>query len=111
MIGAMIGPALLGLGLLVGLLVLLPARRLQSAGFTPRLIGTYALVVWLGALLVAARPGPAGFLVPIVLVAYLAPFVTAPDRMGRVLRRGGRDRESGTPPREVTPDDDEPNGE
>ena len=88
-------PWLLALGLVVGLLVLLPARRLQLAGLAPRTIGLLALTLWALAMLVALSPGGARVLIPILLVAYLAPFVAAPDRIARVLRRGGG---AGRPP-------------
>lgn len=82
-------PWLLALGLILGLLVLLPARRLQLAGLAPRTIGLFAMIMWALAMFVAVSPGGARILVPILLLAYLAPFVAAPDRMARVLRRGG----------------------
>jgi hypothetical protein len=100
-------PWLLALGLVLGLLVLLPARRLQLAGLAPRTIGLFALTLWALAMVVAISPGGARILVPIVLVAYLAPFVAAPDRVGRILRRGGgpgAGRVGGPPPmKNVTP--------
>src|ERR671910_2126359 len=94
-------PWLLALGLVLGLLVLLPARRLQLAGLAPRTIGLLALTLWALAMLVAIRPGATRVLIPILLLAYLAPFVAAPDRVGRFLGRGGG---SGRPPiKNVTP--------
>lgn len=106
-------PWLLALGLVLGLLVLLPARRLQLAGLAPRTIGLFSITLWALAMLVAVSPGGARVLVPILLVAYLAPFVAAPDRMARVLRRGGHGtpgggggRLGGRPPmKNVTPPD------
>jgi hypothetical protein len=110
-------PWLLALGLVLGLLVLIPARRLQLAGVAPRTIGLLALVLWSLAMLVAIRPGATRVLVPILLVAYLAPFVAAPDRVGRVLGRGGGRGRGGPagpggqgldrrpPPKNVTPPD------
>jgi hypothetical protein len=60
-------------------------------------------------MLVAVSPGGARILVPILLVAYLAPFVAAPDRVGRILRRGGgpdAGSVGGRPPmKNVTPPD------
>jgi hypothetical protein len=101
---------LLAVVLVVGLLVLLPARRLQLAGLTGRAIGAYAVSLWLAGVLLAVRPVGARFLVPIVLLAYIAPFVAAPEVVGRVLRRG-RPRDppvdSSRPPmKNVTPPDD-----
>ena len=57
-------PWLLALGLVLALLVLLPASRLQLAGLSPRVIGLYALCLWLLAMLVAIRPVAARFLDP-----------------------------------------------
>ena len=103
----MLPPWLLALGLVLGLLVLLPARRLQLAGLAPRTIGLLALTLWALAMLVAISPGGARVLIPILLVAYLTPFVAAPDRVGRILRRGGGSGGpsggSGRPMKNVTP--------
>ena len=98
-------PWLLALGLVLGLLVLLPARRLQLAGLSPRTIGLLAVTLWALAMLVAVSRGGARVLVPILLLAYLAPFVAAPDRLGRVLRRGGRPPDERPPMKNVTPPD------
>ena len=87
-------PGILLVALLIALIVLVPARRLQLAGVSSRTIGLYALGLWALATLVAIRPGATRILVPILLVAYLAPFVAAPDAVARFLRRGrgGTDR-------------------
>ena len=98
-------PWLLALGLILGLLVLIPARRLQLAGVAPRTIGLLALVLWSLAMLVAISPGATRVLVPILLLAYLAPFVAAPDRVGRILGRGGRPPDPRPPMKNVTPPD------
>ena len=99
-----LSPLVLGLGLAIGLLVLLPARRLQLAGWSGRSIGLYALALWLGAMLVATWPG-ARLLVPILLVAFLAPFIAGPVRVRQVLRRGGRGDPPRPPVKDVTPPD------
>ena len=75
-------PWLIALGLVVALLVLLPARRLRVAGIAPGWVGLYALVLWILAMSLAIRPVGARVLVPFLLVLYLAPFVAAPDRVG-----------------------------
>ncbi len=84
-------PALLAVVLLLGFLVLIPARRLQLAGLSSRFIGTYAAGLWALGFLLAFRPVMLRFLVPILLIAYIAPFVVAPGRIARVVRfrRGG----------------------
>ena len=107
-------PAILAVGLVLALLVLIPARRLQMAGLASRTIGLYAFGMWLLALLLAVRPGATRFLIPILLVAYIAPFVAAPDAVARFLRRGrgggpgagGRLGPDRPPMKDVTPPDD-----
>jgi hypothetical protein len=100
-------PALLAIGIVIALVVLLPARRLHLAGFSREVITVYALGVWALAMVLAIRPVLIRFLVPIVVVLYLAPFVTAPGRMSAIVRRGRGPR--GDPPRppmkNVTPPD------
>jgi hypothetical protein len=84
-----IPPLVIGLALLVALVALPPARRLQLAGLEPRLIGSYTTLLWIGGMLVVLAPGATRWLVPILLIAWLGPFVVAPERLGRVMRRGG----------------------
>jgi hypothetical protein len=96
-------PWLLALALVIGLLVLIPSRRLQLSGVSARMIGLYALAVWIVAMTIAVRPAGARILVPFLLVAYLAPFVAAPDQVRRVLRRGGRPPGDAPPIKNVTP--------
>lgn len=102
--------SLLALSLVLGLLVLLPARRLQLAGLSGRAIGLYAITLWLTGFVLAVRPIGAKFLIPIALLAYIAPFVAAPEVVGRVLRRGRPRDPPAEPPRppikNVTPPDD-----
>ena len=102
-------PFPIALGLVIALLVLLPARRLQLAGFRARWIAAYAVVTWGLGFFLALRPFAARFLVPILVLLYIAPFVVAPERMTRVTRRirsGGRDDEGRPPPmKNVTPPD------
>lgn len=98
-------PWLLAVALLIALLVLIPARRLQLSGFSSRVIGLYALVLWGLAMVLAIRPTGARILVPFLLVAYLAPFVAGPDAVRRVFRRPPPG--DGRPPmKDVTPPDE-----
>ena len=107
-------PWLLALGLILGVLVLFPSRRLQLAGLSSRVIGLYAVSLWLMGLFLAVRPIGARFLIPIALLAYIAPFVAAPEVVGRVVRRGRPRDPPLDPPRppmkNVTPPDDPPAG-
>lgn len=83
-------PWLLGIALLIGLLVLLPARRLVAGGIRARTAGWYALALWLLGMALAIRPVGTRYLVPILLVAYLGPFVAAPEQWQRLRTRTGR---------------------
>jgi len=98
-------PWLLALGLVIGLLVLIPARRLQLAGLTSRTIGLYALSLWILAMVVAIAPTATRVVIPILLVAYIAPFVVAPEAIGRIARRGPPP-DPPRPLKDVTPPDD-----
>ena len=101
-------PFPIALGLVIALLVLLPARRLQLAGLRARWIAGYAVVTWGLGFFLALRPFAARFLVPILVLLYIAPFIVAPERMTRVTRRirsGGRDDEARPPTKNVTPPD------
>jgi hypothetical protein len=101
-------PWLIGVALLLGLVVLLPARRLQLGGLSSRSIGLYAIALWALGFLLIFRPGFIRFLLPILLIAYLAPFVAGPDRIARVSRigrRGGRGDPPPPPMKNVTPPD------
>lgn len=85
----MASPALLAIALVLFLLLLAPTGRLQRAGWPPRALGAY-LIVMLGlSLLVAYLPGPTRFLVPILVVGFLAPFVAGRAGIER-WRRPGR---------------------
>lgn len=68
-------PSLLAIVLITGLLVLLPTRRLHLSGRSQGLVTAYFLVLWSAASLAAWAPGPLRLIVPIVVIAWLAPFV------------------------------------
>lgn len=83
----------------VGLLALLPTRRLFLAGWGPRALFAYLVtIVGLGLLAIEARSA-ARYVVPILVLAYLAPFVTPPPLIARLLGPGARR----PPPKDVTP--------
>jgi hypothetical protein len=75
-----LSPALLALALILFVVLLAPAGRLRRSGWPAQAAATYLVVMILLGLLVAELPGPARFLVPILVLAYLAPFVA--DRIG-----------------------------
>lgn len=109
----MANPALLALLLVLALLALLPARRLHLAGWSGRAVLAYYLGLLALALAAVELRGLARFLVPILIVAYLAPFVTVDGGLGRLLgTRRTPEFERRPPPKNVTPptalfDDDE----
>jgi hypothetical protein len=96
-------PVILALALVIGLLVLIPARRLQAAGFSGGAIGTYVVILWALGMAAAVQPIASRFLVPILIIAYLAPFVAAPEAVRRIVGRGGRRDARQRPMKNVTP--------
>jgi len=74
-------------------LALLPVWRLNVAGWSPRSLFTAWIAYVLLGLVVVAFPGTTRFLLPILVLAVVAPFVAGPERLARVL--GGRSRRSG----------------
>lgn len=100
-------PWLIALALVLGLIVLVPSRRLQLAGFSGRVIGSYALLLWAFGMLAAMGPGGTRALIPMLLIAYVAPFIAAPDTLARVMRQRRPGGGPHHPPlKDVTPRDD-----
>ena len=100
-------PWLIALVLLCFVLAASPTRRLFQAGIRPGWLWIYVLLlVVLGVGAVAVR-GPGRFLIPFLVVLYVAPLVVAPATVARWLRRGRRPpRNVGSGPgRDVGPDD------
>jgi hypothetical protein len=95
---------LVTLVVVLAILVAIPTRRLYLAGWRGWPLLTYFAFVFLLAILVAEVRGPARFLVPILVVAYLGPFVTARDGVARLLGRGPDHPDR--PMKDVTPPDD-----
>jgi len=99
MIAAM-NPGLILLLLVACVVALMPVWRLHQAGWPS---GTL-LWIWIGyvaAIFIAVRiPGPARFLLPVIILAFVAPFVAGPERLSRVLHLR---RQSRRPIIDVTP--------
>jgi hypothetical protein len=89
-------PAILALTGILFLLFLIPTRRLQLAGWPARALGSYLGGMLLLGLVAAELRSPARFLVPILVIGYLAPFVTLRSGIER-LRGGGRRGKGGGP--------------
>jgi hypothetical protein len=85
--------AFVGLIVAIAVLVLIPTRRLFLAGLPSTFLAIYFLAMLALGFVVAELRGPARFLIPILVLAYIAPFITARNGMARL-----RDRMSGTPP-------------
>jgi hypothetical protein len=79
-------PGLLITILVACLLALLPVWRLRMAGWPPGALLTAWLVYSVGILVIVRFPGPFRFLLPILVLAVVAPFVAGPERLARVLR-------------------------
>jgi hypothetical protein len=79
-------PAFLLTILLAGLLALIPAWRLHVAGWPPRTLLT-AWVMYAAGIIIAVRfPVAVRLLIPVLVLAFVAPFVAGPERLSRVLR-------------------------
>jgi len=80
-------PALILVFLLAGLLALVPVWRLRTANWPPAWLFaawvTYGVII----LLVMRFAGVTRFLLPILVVAYIAPFVVGPERLSRLVPR------------------------
>jgi hypothetical protein len=88
-------PWLIAFVLLCFALAAIPTRRLFLAGIRPAWLWAYVLLlVGLGVVAIAARSA-GRFLVPFLVVLYVAPLVVGPDTIARWLRRGRK------PPRNV----------
>jgi hypothetical protein len=81
-----VSPLTLAIAAVVAIVVLIPTRRLQLAGWSRDSLLTYFAAVWLLGVTVALEPAPTRFLVPILLVAYLAPFITIRAGIDRLFR-------------------------
>jgi hypothetical protein len=86
-------PTILLAVLVACLLALLPIWRLHVAGWSPRSLFTAWIAYILLGLVLVAFPGTTRFLLPILVLAVIAPFVAGPERLTRVL--GGRGRRDG----------------
>ena len=73
------------------LVAMLPVWRLRLAGWPARWLLAAWLAYAVGIILAVRFAGGFRFLLPILVLAYVAPFVAGPERLARVLR--GRLRE------------------
>ena len=95
---------------LVALSILLPTRRLYRAGWRNPWLGLYYLTMLGLALAALALRGSGRFLVPFVVVGYLAPFVVTHDRLVRFRRDGPKTAKDVTPRPLLSKGEDGPPG-
>jgi hypothetical protein len=93
-------PALIALLLLAMLLALIPVRRLNTAGWSAGSLFTAWLLYALATFAAVRLGGPLRYLLPVLVIAYVAPFVARPERLARLL---GPRREPPRPVIDVTP--------
>jgi hypothetical protein len=79
-------PGLALLVIVVCLVAMLPVWRLRVAGWPARWLFAAWLVYAIGIILAVRFTGGFRFLLPILVLAYVAPFVAGPERLARVLR-------------------------
>jgi hypothetical protein len=91
------GPTTIALALLLAVLVLVPMRRLALSGTSRLTLTLYFVVLWGLSLVVVAARGPR-ILIPVLLIAYLLPFVTLGAGLEAIRRRFGA-----RPVKDVTP--------
>jgi hypothetical protein len=96
-----VNPALIALILVAALVALLPVWRLRIAGWSRGALVTAWALYMLGIFLAVRFAGPMRFLLPILVVAYVAPFIVGPERLARVLDR--RAKAEPPPVKNVTP--------
>jgi hypothetical protein len=92
---------LLALAGLLALVAMIPTRRLFIAGWSTGGLTVYFAIVWLLSVLVAWGPGRSRFVLPLLVVAYAAPFLPLRSALDRILGR----QPKRPPPRNVTPPD------
>lgn len=83
-------PLLLLATIVAALIALIPVWRLQRAGWSQRSLTIIWLALSGALLLVLTAPSVGRLLVPLLVLAFLAPFVTSPERLMRLIRREPR---------------------
>ena len=79
-------------------LALIPTRRLFSSGWTSRPLAVYFGALLALGLLIALTRGRVGFLLPVLVLAYIAPFITARQGFRQIRERLAGPVKNVTPP-------------
>lgn len=83
-------PAFLLTLLVAALVGLIPVWRLHLAGWPARSLFTAWVLYGVGIFVAVRFPAADRYLAPILVLAYIAPFVAGPERLSRVLNRRRR---------------------
>jgi hypothetical protein len=86
MIGAM-PPAIVAMLLLVMLVALIPVRRLSVAGWSTGSLFSAWVLYSVGLFVGLRLPGVARFVLPVLIIAFVLPFVAGPERLTRLFGR------------------------
>ncbi len=97
------GPELILLLLLSGLVALIPVRRLHEAGWSAGSLFSAWSLYALGLFAGMRFPGLARFLLPVVAIAFVAPYIAGPRRLATLGRLLGARREAPHVIIDVTP--------
>ena len=93
-------PALIAMLLIAMFLALIPVWRLHVADWPASWLFTMWVIYAVGSVVGLRFPGPFRLILPILVLAYVAPFVAGPERLSRLLNGRGR---GGRPVINVTP--------
>lgn len=85
----MLSPALLALALVLFVMLLAPVSRLRRSGWSPRAAGLYLAVMLVAGLLAVELPGIDRVLGPLLVLAYVTPYVAARLGIGRLRTQPG----------------------
>ncbi len=104
---------LLALVGILALVMVIPTRRLYLAGWSQQALLAYYVAMLTLAVAAAVVRGPARFLVPILIIGFLAPFVTLGPGLDRLLGRRSPPLPAQPRIKDVTPPSEgpEPSGE
>lgn len=83
-------PLLIALLLFAMFVALIPVRRLAAAGWSAGSLFTTWTFYSLGLFAGLRFPGLASFVLPVLVVAFVLPFVAGPERLARLLGRRQR---------------------
>ena len=78
--------------LVAALIAMIPVWRLRGAGWPRRWLFVAWVLYAVGIFAAVRAPAASRFMLPILVLAFVAPFVAGPERLTRVLRGRGEPR-------------------